>query len=176
MSAAGRKAIAAAQKARWAKINGKSSTEEHHLPKLTQEKGDVTGSQGKDCSGDESSLGGEEKINPARMNALHLRTWLCALLIFGLLAVCAPANEPKPTPYEVGPFVSVEGRVIHPGNVSWKQGLTLTGVITQIGGTFGGSSILLARGDQHTRFRLNDLVTGRIDDPILKAGDKIEVR
>ena len=79
ISVAHRAALAAGQKARWAKINGKSSTKKPTTAKAspakaapsqivregsTQEKGDVTGSQGEDCSGDESTLGSEEEKCP----------------------------------------------------------------------------------------------------------------
>jgi protein involved in polysaccharide export with SLBB domain len=79
-------------------------------------------------------------------------------------------------------FYFVGGAIIDPGQKSFHTGLTLTQALLAAGGTtrFAGSDIKVSRTGADgrlvtTKYNLKKIEEGKIPDPVLQAGDRIEV-
>ncbi|HEU4934055.1 MAG TPA: polysaccharide biosynthesis/export family protein [Pyrinomonadaceae bacterium] len=79
-------------------------------------------------------------------------------------------------------FVYLGGEVKLPGEKRYRRGLTLTQVINAAGGvTSNGKEARIGRDDGKgflvvTRFKLKEIESGKIQDPVVKPGDRITVR
>ena len=79
-------------------------------------------------------------------------------------------------------FVYVSGEVKLPGEKTYRRGLTLTQAIIAAGGlTPRASEARLGRDDGKgflavTRYKLKDIESGKVQDPIVKPGDRITIR
>jgi protein involved in polysaccharide export with SLBB domain len=82
----------------------------------------------------------------------------------------------------VSQFVYVGGEVKLPGEKMYRRGLTLTQAINAAGGaTPKGKEARIGRDDGKgflvvTRFKLKEIESGKIQDPVIKPGDRITVR
>jgi len=78
-------------------------------------------------------------------------------------------------------FYYIAGRINYPGQKSFQQGITLLQAILAAGGTPGRESIIeISREGSSgrlvtTRFNTKEIKLGRVEDPKLQAGDRIEV-
>lgn len=78
-------------------------------------------------------------------------------------------------------FVYVGGEVKSPGEIRFRRGLTLTqAIIAAGGGTSKLKEARIGRENGHgflnlTRFRLKDIESGKIPDPLVQPGDRITV-
>lgn len=78
-------------------------------------------------------------------------------------------------------FVYIGGEIKFPGEKTFRRGLTLMQVILSAGGVGPKAKIAeIARDDGKgflvpTRFKLNEIVSGKAMDPILKPGDRISI-
>jgi polysaccharide export outer membrane protein len=78
-------------------------------------------------------------------------------------------------------FLYVGGEVKSPGEKTYRRGLTLTQAIIAAGGlTSKGKQARLGRDDGHgfltvTRFKLKDIDSGKIADPLVRPGDRITI-
>ena len=78
-------------------------------------------------------------------------------------------------------FLYVGGEVKSPGEKTYRRGLTLTQAIIAAGGlTSKGKQARLGRDDGHgfltvTRFKLKDIESGKIADPLVRPGDRITI-
>ncbi len=79
-------------------------------------------------------------------------------------------------------FIYLGGEVKLPGEKRYRRGLTLTQAINAAGGvTSNGKEASIGRDDGKgflvvTRFKLKEIESGKIQDPIVKPGDRITVR
>jgi protein involved in polysaccharide export with SLBB domain len=79
-------------------------------------------------------------------------------------------------------FVYIGGEVKVPGEKTYRRGLTLTQAIISAGGvTPKSKEARLGRDDGKgflvvTRFKLKDIESGKIPDPVIKPGDRITIR
>jgi polysaccharide export outer membrane protein len=79
-------------------------------------------------------------------------------------------------------FVYIGGEVKLPGEKTFRRGLTLTQAIISAGGvTPKAKEARLGRDDGNgfltvTRFKLKDIESGKIADPVVKPGDRITIR
>lgn len=78
-------------------------------------------------------------------------------------------------------FVYVGGEVKEPGEKIFRRGLTLTQAIISAGGVTSKSKVAeISRDDGEgyllkTTFKLKDIQTGKIMDPLISAGDRITI-
>ena len=78
-------------------------------------------------------------------------------------------------------FVYVGGEVKSPGEKTYRRGLTLTQAIIAAGGvTPKAKEARLGRDDGKgflvvTRFKLKEIESGKIQDPVIKPGDRITI-
>jgi protein involved in polysaccharide export with SLBB domain len=79
-------------------------------------------------------------------------------------------------------FVYLGGEVKLPGEKMYRRGLTLTQAINAAGGaTPNGKEARVGRDDGKgflvvTRFKLKEIESGKIQDPLVKPGDRITIR
>jgi polysaccharide biosynthesis/export protein len=79
-------------------------------------------------------------------------------------------------------FVYVGGEVKLPGERKYRRGLTLTQAINAAGGvTINGKEARVGRNNDEgfllvTRFKLKEIESGKIPDPVLKPGDRITIK
>lgn len=79
-------------------------------------------------------------------------------------------------------FVYLGGEVKLPGEKMYRRGLTLTQAINAAGGaTPNGKEARIGRDDGKgflvvTRFKLKEIESGKIQDPLVKPGDRITIR
>ena len=79
-------------------------------------------------------------------------------------------------------FVYLGGDVKLPGEKRYRRGLTLTQAINAAGGvTENGKEARIGRDDGKgflvvTRFKLKEIESGKIQDPVVKPGDRITIR
>jgi protein involved in polysaccharide export with SLBB domain len=82
----------------------------------------------------------------------------------------------------VSQFVYLGGDVKLPGEKMYRRGLTLTQAINAAGGaTANGKEARIGRDDGKgflvvTRFKLKEIESGKIQDPVIKPGDRITIR
>jgi protein involved in polysaccharide export with SLBB domain len=82
----------------------------------------------------------------------------------------------------VSQFVYLGGEVKLPGEKVYRRGLTLTQAINAAGGaTTNGKEARIGRADGKgflvvTRFKLKEIESGKIPDPVIKPGDRITIR
>jgi protein involved in polysaccharide export with SLBB domain len=78
-------------------------------------------------------------------------------------------------------FVYIGGEVKMPGEKTFRRGLTLTQAIISAGGvTRKPKEARLGRDDGNgflvvTRFKLKDIESGKVPDPVVKPGDRIMI-
>ena len=78
-------------------------------------------------------------------------------------------------------FVYIGGEVKQPGEKTFRRGLTLTQAIISAGGVTGKpKEARLGRDDGKgflvvTRFKLKDIESGKVPDPVVKPGDRIMI-
>ncbi|HJP91716.1 MAG TPA: polysaccharide biosynthesis/export family protein [Pyrinomonadaceae bacterium] len=78
-------------------------------------------------------------------------------------------------------FVYIGGEVKLPGEKTYRRGLTLTQAILSAGGiTSKGKQARLGRDDGNgflviSRFKLKDIESGKVPDPVVKPGDRIMI-
>jgi len=78
-------------------------------------------------------------------------------------------------------FLYVGGEVKSPGEKTYRRGLTLTQAILAAGGTTNkGKEARLGRDDGHgfltvTKFKLKEIESGKIADPVVHPGDRITI-
>lgn len=79
-------------------------------------------------------------------------------------------------------FVYVSGEVTQPGEKTYRRGLTLTQAIISAGGaTPKAKEARLGRDDGKgflivTKFKLKDIETGKVQDPVVQPGDRITIK
>lgn len=78
-------------------------------------------------------------------------------------------------------FIYLGGEVKLPGEIRYRRGLTLTQAINAAGGATNGKEARIGRDDGKgflvvTRFKLKEIESGKIPDPVVKPGDRITVR
>ena len=79
-------------------------------------------------------------------------------------------------------FVYIGGEVKSPGEKTFRRGLTLTQAIIAAGGvTDKAKEARLGRDDGNgfltvTRYKLKDIESGKVADPVVKPGDRITIR
>ena len=79
-------------------------------------------------------------------------------------------------------FIYIGGEVKSPGEKTFRRGLTLTQAIIAAGGlTPGAKEARLGRDDGKgflvvTRYKLKDIDSGKVQDPVVKPGDRITIR
>jgi protein involved in polysaccharide export with SLBB domain len=82
----------------------------------------------------------------------------------------------------VSQFIYLGGEVKLPGEKQYRRGLTLTQAINAAGGvTSKGKEARIGRDDGNgflvvTRFKLKEIESGKIQDPVVKPGDRITIR
>lgn len=111
---------------------------------------------------------------------MNPRSYFLALLAAVTLATgCAkPTAMGKTSPHPDDGFVSVSGREIkNPGRFEWREGLTVLGIIKMAGGlpeVAEDSGILVEHcGGTQTEYRYSKLLKGKIQDPLLRSGDRV---
>ena len=78
-------------------------------------------------------------------------------------------------------FVYIGGEVRAPGEKTYRRGLTLTQAIIAAGGvTPKAKEARLGRDNGEgflvvTRYKLKDIESGKVQDPIVKPGDRITI-
>ena len=78
-------------------------------------------------------------------------------------------------------FLYIGGEVKFPGEKTYRRGLTLTQALLAAGGlTDKAKEARLARDDGRgflvvTKFKLKDIESGKVPDPVVKPGDRITV-
>ncbi len=78
-------------------------------------------------------------------------------------------------------FVYIGGEVKQPGEKTFRRGLTLTQAIISAGGVTGKpKEARLGRDDGNgflavTRYKLKDIESGKVPDPVVKPGDRIMI-
>jgi hypothetical protein len=84
-------------------------------------------------------------------------------------------------PLAPGKFVYVGGEVTAPGEKTFREGMTLTQALLSAGGTLAaGKTIRIARRNaggylSTNEYNLRSIEQGKAPDPLLEAGDRIEV-
>jgi polysaccharide export outer membrane protein len=79
-------------------------------------------------------------------------------------------------------FIYLGGEVKLPGEKTYRRGLTLTQAINAAGGvTTNGKEARVGRDDGKgflvvTRFKLKEIESGKIQDPVIKPGDRITIK
>ena len=79
-------------------------------------------------------------------------------------------------------FVYIGGEVKSPGEKVYRRGLTLTQALISAGGvTPKAKEARLGRDDGKgfltvTRYKLKDIESGKVPDPVVKPGDRITIR
>ncbi len=82
----------------------------------------------------------------------------------------------------VSQFVYIGGEIKLPGEKMYRRGLTLTQAINAAGGaTTNGKEARIGRDDGKgflvvTRFKLKEIESGKIQDPVIRPGDRITIR
>ena len=82
----------------------------------------------------------------------------------------------------VAQFVYISGEVTQPGEKTYRRGLTLTQAIMSAGGvTRKAKEAQLGRDDGKgflvvTQFKLKEIESGKVQDPIVKPGDRITIK
>jgi len=82
----------------------------------------------------------------------------------------------------VAQFVYISGEVTQPGEKTYRRGLTLTQAIMSAGGvTPKAKEARLGRDDGKgflvvTQFKLKEIESGKVQDPIVKPGDRITIK
>jgi protein involved in polysaccharide export with SLBB domain len=82
----------------------------------------------------------------------------------------------------VSQFVYVGGEVKAPGEKNFRRGLTLTQAILAAGGlTSKAKEARLGRDNGEgflvvTRYKLKEIESGKVQDPVVKPGDRITIR
>lgn len=75
-------------------------------------------------------------------------------------------------------LVSVTGSVAEPGEIAFREGLTLTQCIASVSGALSTAAIgrvYILRGDRRIRVNLRKILGGTAPDMVLQAGDRIHV-
>lgn len=75
-------------------------------------------------------------------------------------------------------LVSVMGQVGKPGEVSFREGLTVSQCVAAAGGhlpTAALGNLYILRGDKRIRVNLRRILAGNADDLVLEAGDRLYV-
>ncbi|HEX6719722.1 MAG TPA: tetratricopeptide repeat protein [Pyrinomonadaceae bacterium] len=79
-------------------------------------------------------------------------------------------------------FIYIAGEVKEPGEKTYRRGLTLTQALIAAGGvTSKGKEARLGRDDGNgfltvSNFKLKEIESGKVQDPVLKPGDRITIR
>ena len=79
-------------------------------------------------------------------------------------------------------FVYIGGEVKLPGEKTYRRGLTLTQALIAAGGvTSKAKEASIARDDGKgylavTRYKLKEIESGKAQDPLVKAGDRITIK
>ncbi|HEX8846661.1 MAG TPA: polysaccharide biosynthesis/export family protein [Pyrinomonadaceae bacterium] len=88
-------------------------------------------------------------------------------------------SAPPPAPPQ---FFYIGGQVTSPGQKDFHAGLTLTQAVLASGGTtrFAGNKVKVSRQGEDgklvtTEYNLKQIEQGKIPDPLLQAGDRVEV-
>jgi polysaccharide export outer membrane protein len=88
-------------------------------------------------------------------------------------------SAPPPAPPQ---FFYIGGQVISPGQKDFHSGITLMQAVLASGGTtrFAGSKVKVSRAGADgrlttTEYNLKQIEAGKIPDPVLQAGDRLEV-
>jgi protein involved in polysaccharide export with SLBB domain len=88
------------------------------------------------------------------------------------------AALPPPTPQ----FLYIGGQVVSPGQKDFHAGMTLTQAVLASGGVtrFAGSKVKISRQGANgllvsTEFNLKQIEAGKIPDPVLLPGDRLEI-
>jgi protein involved in polysaccharide export with SLBB domain len=82
----------------------------------------------------------------------------------------------------VAQFIYISGEVTQPGEKTYRRGLTLTQAIMSAGGvTRKAKEAQLGRDDGKgflvvTQFKLKEIESGKVQDPIVKPGDRITIK
>jgi polysaccharide biosynthesis/export protein len=74
--------------------------------------------------------------------------------------------------------ISVMGLVGKPGEIAFREGLTLSTCIASAGGTLPTADlgrVYILRGDKRIRFSLRKILSGKAADVVLQPGDKVYV-
>jgi polysaccharide export outer membrane protein len=75
--------------------------------------------------------------------------------------------------------VTVMGQVQKPGDVAFREDLTVSAAIAAAGGALGTANlgrVYILRGDQRIRVDVRKALAGKVEDPEVQAGDRIVVR
>lgn len=75
--------------------------------------------------------------------------------------------------------VAILGQVGRPGEVGWREGLTLSQCIASAGGTLPTAElgrIFILRGEERIRVNLRKVLAGRAPDELVRPGDRVFVR
>jgi protein involved in polysaccharide export with SLBB domain len=88
------------------------------------------------------------------------------------------AALPPPTPQ----FLYIGGQVVSPGQKDFHAGMTLTQAVLASGGVtrFAGSKVKISRQGANgllvsTEYNLKQIEAGKVPDPVLQPGDRLEV-
>jgi polysaccharide export outer membrane protein len=76
-------------------------------------------------------------------------------------------------------LVLVSGLVEKPGEIPFREGMTLTPVITAAGGAAPRaalSAVVILRGDERLRANVRRILAGKDPDVVLRAGDRVHAR
>ena len=77
-------------------------------------------------------------------------------------------------------FYYIAGPISHPGQKSFQPGITLVQAILAAGGLAHGKVVEISREESDgrlatTKFKLKEIKSGKIQDPRLQPGDRVEV-
>ena len=76
-------------------------------------------------------------------------------------------------------LVSVMGQVGHPGEIGFREGMTISQCIAAAGGALAGAdlgSVYILRGEKRIRVQLRKILSGRAVDVVVQPGDRVFVR
>ena len=77
-----------------------------------------------------------------------------------------------------GQYVVVNGKVDTPGNIPWKEGITITEAISLAGGALNTANlreVYLLRGSERIPVNVKKIAKGRLPDVALEQGDRLFV-
>jgi protein involved in polysaccharide export with SLBB domain len=104
-------------------------------------------------------------------------TKAAATLVFPGDVITLKAQPPAPPQ-----FFYIGGPVVAPGQKDFHAGMTLTQAVLASGGVtrFAGSKVKIARQGENgllvsTEYNLKQIAAGKIPDPVLQPGDRLEV-
>lgn len=128
------------------------------------------------AQGTDSTNKGDKQVKISRVNGEKIVVDLEQMLRDGTANI--PLQAGDVIYVTEGQYVVVNGKVESPGNIPWKNGITVTEAISAAGGASSSANlreVFILRGERRIPVNLKRIAQGRLPDILLEQGDKLFV-